>query len=235
MSSIDNFLYYLDDLEDPRLINLIKYPLKEILLVTLAAVLVGCQDWEEIVFWGESHLDWLQNFLDFKNGIACAETFKRVFAIIDSEKFNSCFISWVEKLIFCIKEKHIAIDGKTLRGSKFDSKGTNAVHSIAAFASEYSLVIGQKKCDAKTNEITTIPQILQLLTLEGAIITIDAIGAQKEIVNEIVTKKADYIISLKANQKNLYDNIEKDQDTLSYQTENSGHGHIEIRDISCQI
>ena len=103
------------------------------------------------------------------------------------------------------------------------------MYSIAAFVLEYSLVIDQKKCDAKTNEIRAIPQILQLLTLEGAIITIDAIGAQKEIVNEIVTKKADYIISLKANQKNLYadmklfsDNIEKDKDTLYYQTQNTG-------------
>lgn len=233
-------LEHFNELEDPRIPGLVTYPLNEILLCSLCAIICRSSDWEEVILWGKHHLKWLRKFLPFESGIPKASTFARVFNSLDSRKFKACFERWVNSLSLNLYGKQIAIDGKTARGSKLFSDGRGAAHIVSAFVHEYGLVIGQEKVADKSNEITAIPELLTNLALEGSIISIDAIGTQKEIVSQIVNKKADYVLALKENQKSLYEDVKlflEDEDKSiiydEYEDTDAGHGRIEVR--NCKV
>ena len=240
MSGITSFLESFRFLEDPRIQGLITYPLDELLLTTLSAVLCGCKDWDEISYWGTCHIEWLRQFLPFTNGVPTAQTFNRVFSAIDSQMFNISFERWVNSLRNNCEHKHIAVDGKTVRGSKQSQDGSGAIHIVSAFATEHGLVIGQQKVADKSNEITAIPELLERLALEGSVVTIDAMGTQKEIASKICSKKADYILALKENHKELHEDVSlfftsNDKDVVwddAVDTD-AGHGRIEVR--SCTV
>jgi len=240
MSAIRSFISNFEQLDDPRVPGLVTYPLNEILLCTLCGIICRATDWEEVNCWGKYHIKWLKEFLPFESGIPNPNTFARVFNAIDSKKFKACFDVWISNLPTDLKGKQVALDGKTIRGSKLASDGTGAAHILSAFVHEYGLVIGQEKVNEKSNEITAIPELLTNLALEGSIISIDAIGTQKEIAKQIVNKKADYVLALKENQKSLYDdaklfldNLDKDIIYDEYEDTDAGHGRIEVR--NCKI
>lgn len=235
-----SFLDYCDLLEDPRISGLVTYPLNEILLCSLCAIICKSSDWEEVNQWGKYHLKWLRKFLPFESGIPKAGTFARVFNSLDSKKFKVCFEEWIGGLSLDLSGKQIAIDGKTARGSKRFADGSGAAHIVSAFVHEYGLVIGQEKVADKTNEIKAIPELLNNLAIEGSIISIDAIGTQKEIALQIVNKKGDYVLALKENQKSLYDDVKLFLNDLDgeviydeYEDTDAGHGRIEVR--NCKV
>ena len=191
------FLCHFDSLEDPRIDRKKLYPLTEILFIVLCGCICGTQSWRDFVTFGEEKQDYLKRFLPFDNGIPSKNTFARVLSSLDPKSFKACFIAWVQSFQLAIKEV-IAIDGKTLRKSFDKASGQSAIHMVSAFASETKLVLGQQKVSDKSNEITAIPKLLELLDLEGMIISIDAMGTQKKIAKKIRQKKADYVLSLKA-------------------------------------
>lgn len=235
-----SFLECFAPLEDPRIPGLITYPLDELLLTTLCAVLCGCKDWDEISYWGTCHIEWLKKLLPFTNGVPSAQTFNRVFSAIDSKVFNILFEKWVNSFQSNCLQNHVAIDGKTVRGSKQRQDGSGAIHIVSAFATGSGLVIGQQKVNDKSNEITAIPELLKRLALEGSVVTIDAMGTQKAIVSEMHSKKADYLLALKENHKELYEDVElffksNDKNVVwddAVDTD-AGHGRIEVR--SCTV
>jgi len=238
MSSIKSLIRYFDSIEDTRIAGLVTYPLTEILLCALCAIICRNQDWEEVCVWGKYHLKWLRKFSAFSSGIPKSITFARVFNSLNNKQFKLCLESWISDLSLDLKKKQIAIDGKTIKGSKFASNGTGAIHIVSAFVHEYGLVLSQEKVAEKSNEITAIPELLTNLAIEGSIISIDAMGTQKEIVKQIVNKKADYVLSLKKNHKNLYDDVAlflDDNDTIydEHEDTDAAHGRIEIR--NCKV
>jgi predicted transposase YbfD/YdcC len=234
-----SFLSHFSKLPDPRIVGLSTYPLNEIILVTLCAVLSGCDDFVDIADYGKEKLEFLRKFLAFTNGVPSHDTFASVFRVIDFETFSQCFISWVKSLSESL-DGIIAIDGKTIRGSQDRKNGKAAIHMVSAFAHAQGLVVGQQKVDCKSNEITAIPELLNKLVIEGAIITIDAMGCQKEIAKKIISKKADYLLAVKGNQPSLLEQIEKFftyQHNMGfkkyqhdfYEETYGDHGRIEIR------
>ena len=233
------FLCYFDDLEDPRIDRKKLYPLTEILFIVLCGSICGAQSWRDFVTFGEEKHDYLKRFLPFDNGIPSKNTFARVFSSLDPESFKRCFITWVQSFQLAIKEV-IAIDGKTLRKSFDKASCQSAIHMVSAFASATKLVLGQQKVNDKSNEITAIPKLLDLLALNGKIVSIDAMGTQKKIAKKIRQKKADYVLSLKGNHSTLHDDIRlflsseiaksKDSKVVDYHEEyDKGHGRIEHR------
>lgn len=200
------FLDHFGPIEDRRVPGLVTYPLDEILFSTLSGLLCGAEDWEDIVTLGEAHLEWLRSYLPFSHGIASADTYQKVFRSLDSEALASSFVSWVASLVGRVSGV-VAVDGKTSRGSKQNAAGGGALHMLSAFAHESGLVIGQKATYGKGHEITAIPDLLAVLALEGAIVTIDAIGAQRPIAEAILAKGADYVIALKGNQGSLHEDV----------------------------
>jgi len=202
------FLEHFGELEDPRQLKKATYPLEEILLLVLCAVLSGADDWVAIALFGEQKLKFLRRFLPFESATPSHDQLGNVFAAIDEKQFQQCFIDWVTCLHQSIKGV-VAIDGKTLRRS-FDKAGKKgAIHMVSAWCSEQNLVLGQTKVNEKSNEITAIPELLDLLQIKGAIITIDAMGCQREIAQKILDKKAHYIFSLKGNQGRLHEDIKR--------------------------
>jgi predicted transposase YbfD/YdcC len=240
MSPIKCLIEHFDSIEDTRITGLVTYPLKEILLCTLCAVICRSGDWEEVQAWSKYHIEWLQKFLPFSSGIPKATTFARVFNSLNNEHLKFCLESWISGLCLELKGRQIAIDGKTIRGSKLNSDGSGAAHIVSAFVHEYGLVLSQQKVTEKSNEITAIPELLNNLAIEGSIISIDAMGTQKEIVSQIVNKKGDYVLALKQNHKSLYEDVElflndTDRDIIydEYEHTDAGHGRIEVR--NCKI
>ena len=197
-------LEYFETLDDPRVVGRTLYPLMEILLLTLCGVLSGAEDWVSIVEWGEMKLDWLREFLPFKHGIPSHDVLGDVFAALDAEKFERCFRDWIQSLCPALAGKVVAVDGKTVRGSA-NGGGRKAIHLVSAFASESGLLLGQLKTAEKSNEITAIPELLSALDVQGAIVTIDAMGCQKAIVEQIVTGGGDYVLAVKSNQRKLFE------------------------------
>ena len=200
------FLNHFNDLRDPRQRGKIVYPLDEILLLTLLAVLAGADSFVEIARFGEKKRDLLHRFRPFRDGTPSHDHLGDIFAALDAEQFQRCFISWVASLIG-VPEGVVAIDGKTVRRSG-GKAGKGAIHMVSAFAASQRLVLGQVKVAEKSNEIVAIPKLLDLLAVEGAIVTIDAMGCQRAIARKIVEKKADYIFGLKGNQGTLRDDVE---------------------------
>src|SRR6516165_346559 len=201
------FLKHFSDLEDPRQAGKVVYPLREVLLLCLLAVLAGAETFTDIALFGEKKLDLLRRLLAYRNGTPPHDRLGEIFAVLDADAFQRCFVSWVSAMTG-IPAEVIAIDGKTSRRS-YKKKGANdAIHIVSAFAAQQRLVLGQTKVDEKSNEIVAIPKLLNMLSIEGAIVTIDAMGCQREIAKQILDKKADYVLALKGNQRSLREDVE---------------------------
>ena len=233
------WLDHFEDLEDPRQAGKVAYPLDEMLLQCLLAVLAGADSWVEIALFGKNKLEFLRRFRAFEHGTPSHDQFGNLFSALDAEAFQGCFIAWVASLT---KLGHdiVAIDGKTLRRSYQEAGSKAPIHVISAFSTRQRLVLGQRKVADKSNEITAIPELLDLLTVKGAIVTIDAMGCQKAIAGKIVEKEADYVLALKGNQGTLSDDVElffieqkarkfKDTVVSRHETLEKSHGRIETR------
>ncbi len=208
-----NFNYYFANFTDARQEHKIKHLLSEILFVSILATISGAEDMVDIAQYAKSKKAWLSTFLKLPGGVPSHDTFNRVLCMIDSKEFENRFVSWVgdyraKLLEKCDAEKDIIpIDGKTICNSIDTYSGKKAIHMVSALSTKYGLVLGQKKCNEKSNEITAIPELLKMINIESAIITIDAMGCQKNIAEGIINKKADYILALKGNQGNLYNEV----------------------------
>lgn len=233
------FSSFFAELEDPRRTSQGNhlYPLDEILFLSIAAVISGADTWTSISLFGKAKLDWLRKFFPFKNGAPSHDVLGKVFAALDSGQFSKCFVSWVDSLAQFTAGEIIAIDGKTLCGSDDKARGKSALHVVSAFATANSLCLGQVVVDSKSNEITAIPQLLDLLTLKGCIVTVDAMGCQKNIAQAIQNKEADYVLMVKDNQKELKSQINKLFSIAPIKGEfnswDAGHGRFEQR--KCEV
>lgn len=235
-----NLLVYLAQVNDPRSERNQEHPFISILTIAIYAVICGADNWVEIEAYGNAKRDWLERIIPLPNGIPSHDTFGRVFRMIDAEEFQQSFMSWVQTVNQVTQGELVAIDGKQLRGSKEVGAGKEAICLVSAWASENRLVLGQRQVDEKTNEITAIPELLDLLALHGCVVTIDAIGCQTEIAAKIIEQEADYVLAVKANQGRLHEDIadlfagfeEFDFEDVVHdyhKTTNKGHGRLEIR------
>lgn len=201
------FLDCFSDLPGPRQLAKVVYPLGEILLLVLLATLAGAETFTAMAEFGKAKIDLLRRLKPFANGTPEHDRIGTVFAALDAERFQQCFVNWVAALTG-ISTDVIAIDGKTSRGSRKRSEGQKPIHMVSAFSAKQRLVLGQIKVDGKSNEITAIPKFLEMLDIEGAIITIDAMGCQRDIAKKILDKGADYALALKGNQGTLREDVE---------------------------
>jgi predicted transposase YbfD/YdcC len=233
------FLDYFKDLPDPRQAGKVIYPLAEVLLLCLLAVLAGAETFVDIARFGEKKLDLLRRFRPFLHGTPAHDHLGDILSVLDAAQFQRCFVNWVAGLTGAPREV-IAIDGKTLRRSGGKKDAQAAVHMVSAFAAHQRLVLGQVKVADKSNEIVAIPKLLDLLAIEGAVVTLDAIGCQRAIAEQIIEKKANYVLALKGNQGTLREDVElfvaeqkakgfKDAKVSRHETLDGDHGRIETR------
>lgn len=226
---------------DPRIARSQRHKLIDIITIAVCGVICGADNWVDIEAYGVAKQGWLKGFLELPNGIPSHDTFGEVFARINPEEFQHCFLEWIKAVAVMSEGEVIAIDGKTLCGSRDGVLGKRAIHMISAWASSNSLVLGQVKVDEKSNEMTAIPSLLRVLALSGCIVTLDALGCQTEIATQIVEQGADYVLSLKENQGRLYDDVKHLFEYLlplrqspfrlhHARSIDKGHGRIEIRD-----
>jgi predicted transposase YbfD/YdcC len=232
------FLNHFKDMPDHRQRGKVMYPLDEVLLLALLAVLAGAESFVEIARFGCKKLEFLRRFRPFLDGTPSHDHLGDIFAALDAEQFQRCFVAWVASLIG-VPEGVVAIDGKTVRRSG-KKAGKGAIHMVSAFAASRRLVLGQVKVAEKSNEIVAIPKLLDMLAVEGAIITIDAMGCQRAIAQKILDKKADYLFGLKGNQGSLREDVEllvteqkakdfADSEISRAETIDADHGRIETR------
>jgi predicted transposase YbfD/YdcC len=200
-------LPYFSEITDPRMDRCKLHKLEDILIITLCAVLCGADNWVSIELFGKSKEAWFRSFLELPSGIPSHDTFGNVFSIINFDQFEKGFTRWVDLLSNSIPEDIIAIDGKTLRHSFYTSAQKAAIHMISAWSHANNMVLGQLKIDAKTNEITAVPELLKTLIIKGNIVTVDALNTQKAIAHEIIAQEADYVMALKGNHPELYDHV----------------------------
>jgi len=227
------------DMEDPRFAHLCLHKLIDILVIAICAVICGANNWVEIADFGRAKYAWLKQFLELPCGIPSHDTFGRVFAVLDPEKFAQHFLEWVRGVAQVTKGQVIAVDGKALRGSHDLAAGQQAIHMVSAWANENGLTLGQVSVDAKSSEITAVPELLQLLDVAGCIITVDALNCQKATAQQIVAQGADYILAVKDNQPTLAQDVAELFVTAAQQapsmpvdqasTLEKGHGRIEER------
>lgn len=240
--TIVDFLESFERLEDPRQRGKVLYPLDEVLLLVLLGVIAGCESWVEIARYGEKKLTLLRRFRRFKDGTPSHDQLGDIFAVLDAEQFQACFVAWVAGLTG-LGPEIIAIDGKTLRRSYQEGGAKAPIHMVSAWSAGQSMVLGQVKVADKSNEITAIPKLLDMLTIKGAIVTIDAMGCQREIAAKIVEKEADYVLALKGNQGRLRDDVEEffteqkaneyaDCKPSRHETLEKSHGRIETRVVT---
>jgi len=232
---MENPLRYFSELSDPRVERNREHRLDEILLIAIAAVLSGAESWNDISEFGEEKLTWLKTFLTLPGGIPSHDTFNRVFAALDPEQLEAGFVAWVSSLAKLTAGGVVAIDGKSLRGTREGGR-KSLVHMVSAWSEANNLVLGQRKVDEKSNEIKAIPKLLDALELTGTVVTIDAMGCQREIAAQIVGKQADYVLALKGNQGLLAEQVRDSFALLpatSLSTEvDCGHGRVEQRHCS---
>lgn len=225
---------------DPRKGKLRYHKLMDILVIGICAVTCGADDYEAIADFGQAKAEWFQTFLELPNGIPAHDTFWRVFEALNPEQFQHCFLQWMSALRTLISREVIAVDGKTLRRSYAKEADKAAIHMVSAWATTNRLVLGQQKVDAKSNEITAIPELLRALDLQDCIVTIDAMGCQTAIADLIIAGQGDYLLSLKGNQSNLHDDVvllfddlvESHFTAYAYdyaRTVDKKHGRIEVR------
>jgi predicted transposase YbfD/YdcC len=204
---------YFQDLDEPRChVNLL-HPLPSVIVVAVMAILAGANGPTAIVRWARPKADFLRQELPLPHGVPCKDVFRNVLSLLNPKIFQACFTTWLHSLKLKAMEKNhidrpiLSIDGKTLRRSHDKANGLGALHSVSVWASELGLSLGQTGCEEKSNEITAIPQLLQLVDVAGSVVTIDAMGCQKAIAKQIVEGKADYVLALKGNQEKLYDAV----------------------------
>src|SRR4030095_1790785 len=228
------------DRKDPRVAASCDHLLIDILAITILAVASGADDWTDLEVFGRLRHEWLKTFLALPKGIPSHDTFQRVFGLLDRKQFAACLFQWTQALHEATGGKLIAIDGKTLRRSFAKRTGKAALHLVTAWSSENGLTLGQVACEEKSNEITAIPELLKLLGLQGCTVTIDAMGCQKEIAQQIRDQEGHYVLALKGNQSGLEQDmhalfeqgIDTDFARLTYQESQAtatGHGRVEER------
>ncbi|MCX6050261.1 MAG: ISAs1 family transposase [Chloroflexi bacterium] len=231
---------HFESLVDPRVERTKLHPLINILSIALCGVLSGADDWVAIEAYGQTKRAFLGTFLDLTNGIPSHDTFARVFALLDPEQFQHCFLKWIQCIESLSAGEVVAIDGKRLCGSQAAGRGKGAINMVSAWATENRLVLGQRKVDDKSNEITAIPTLLAMLNIKDCIITIDAMGCQRQIAQSIVEQEADYVLALKGNQPELQQAVsdyflalldpKQPLPPCAYlRTVDADHGRIEIR------
>lgn len=234
--NLEDLMKHIKIIPDYRQAWKVEHKLSDILLLTICAVISGAEGWEDIEDFGHVHLDFLKLYGDFENGIPVHDTIARVISCVSPQKFHECFINWMKEC-HTTDEDVIAIDGKTLRGSYDKSRRRGAIHVISAFSSMSGVVLGQLKTAEKSNEITAMPELIDLLDLKGKIVTTDAMGCQKNIAEKIRKQEGDYLLAVKGNQGKLYRAIEKafpvkrinDPTFDSFVTEEKNHGRQETR------
>lgn len=215
---------YFQQLEDPRVDRTKEHLLEDIIFITIAGVVCGAETWNDIEDFGKSKHDWLKSFLKLPEGIPSHDTFNRVFSALDPQAFEQCFMHWTKAVAELTEGEVVSIDGKTLRGSR--GKGAkSAVHMVSAWANTNQLVLAQRKVDDKSNEITAIPALLEVLVLKGCIVTIDAMGCQSSIAEAIIDKEANYILALKENQAGMYEQL---QDSFRFKPANAVHKQVDV-------
>ena len=228
-------------LEDFRVLGRCEHKLLDIIVIAICAVISGADTWIDIHDFGVAKYTWFSKFLELPNGVPSHDTISRVFSLLDPVKFEVCFFNWVQTVFEVTKGQIIPIDGKTLRQSYDRKSGKSAIHMVSAWGSANGIVLGQIKTEEKSNEITAIPELLNILDMTGCIMTIDAMGCQKAITENIINNGADYVIAVKENQPTLYNEIvdyiddvlakgDKAKDIMDfYETNNVGHNRKEVR------
>ena len=227
-------------LPDPRVRRTRRHELTSILVITVCAVICGADDWVAIARFGRAKRTWFRQFLPLPHGIPSHDTFGRVFAALDPQAFHAAFLAWVQSVATLLPGDVIAIDGKTLRRTFDTASQKAAIHMVSAWATAQGLCLGQVKTDAKSNEITAIPALLDVLALTGRIVSIDAIGCQPAIARRIRDRGGDYVLSLKANQGRLHEDIQalfadaaargfRDLPHTQVETVDADHGRLEVR------
>jgi len=231
---------HFQNVEDPRVQYLVIHPLINIFTIAICAIIAGADSWSEVATFGQRKKEWLSQFLDLKKGTPSHDTFSTVFGMLDPRQLQDGFISWAQAIYQRLKGEVVAVDGKMLRHSFNTAQAQPMIAMVGAWATEAEMVLGQLKVEEGSNEITAIPQLLRLLELNGCIVTVDAIGCQKEIAAEIVGQAADYLLAVKNNQEQLYEDMElffrlsEENDFAKVEhtyerTVNKGHGRIEVR------
>ena len=238
---LNNLEEHFSAVSDPRMDRTKDHLLIDIIFIAICAIISGAEGWVDMENYGKSKFDWLKTFLELPNGIPSHDTFGRVFSLLAPREFQEGFRNWIESIQELTKGEIVAVDGKQLRGSHDDYLGKKAIYMVSAWAEANELVLGQRKVDDKSNEITAIPELLKILSIEGCIVTIDAIGTQTKIAKTIIDVGADYLLSVKDNQKTLHQEIAwlfeydqkkefKDAPYDYAETTNKGHGRIETRE-----
>ena len=225
-------LQFFAGIKDPRVERTKDHLLLDIIFITISAVICGAETWNDIEAFGKAKLEWLKSFLKLPHGIPTHDTFNRVYAALDATELGQNFLSWTQSVTRQTEGEVISIDGKALRGSRHHGN-KSIVHMVSAWAGVNNIVLGQQKVDSKSNEITAIPPLLAVLVLKGCIVTIDAMGCQKDIALAIVDKEADYILAVKGNQKELHQQVQESfrfihPDSVAQEID-LGHGRIEKR------
>jgi predicted transposase YbfD/YdcC len=242
VSPAATIMEHFQSLPDPRVDRTQEHRLTDILTIAIGAVIAGADSWVAVERFGHAKVAWLQTFLALPKGIPSHDTFGRVFAALDPVAFAECFQHWIVGVAKATAGRIVAIDGKTLRQSFDTTSAKTAIHLVSAWASHNHLLLGQVKTEAKSNEITAIPQLLKLLELQGCIVTIDAMGCQKDIARQITTQEADYVLALKANHPTAYEEVSTFLDTAVadgfgrypydyHETLDGDHGRIEVRRV----
>lgn len=230
-----------EELEDPRIERTKKYPLNEIILLIVSAAISGCTGWKSIKVFGDEKLNWLRKYLPYENGIPVDDTIARIVRRLCPTTFKTCFYNWTQNISTKVNKDIIPVDGKRVRGSYDNESEQSAIHMVSAWSDSNSVVLGQEKVSDKSNEITAIPKLLDMLDVENCIVSIDSMGCQKSIAEQIIKQKGDYVLGLKGNQGNLHDDVSYFFET-AYQSDfiniehdyacdiDSGHGRIEKRE-----
>ena len=202
-----SILEQFSQLKDPRVDRTKRHKLIDVIAIAICAVICGANGWTDVELFGRSKREWLKGFLELPNGIPSHDTFGRVFSMLDAEVFERCFMEWVSAVSESVEGDVVAIDGKTLRRSHDRGAGKSALHLVSAWSSANRLVLGQRKVDGHSNEITAIPELLRNLDVSGCVVTTDAMGCQKKVAEAIVEGEADYVLALKGNRRELHDDV----------------------------
>lgn len=228
----NSLLAFAKEVKDFRINRRKLHPVENIVFITILAVICNAQDWEEIEDFGNARIDFFSKYLDLKNGVPSHDTFNRFFSLYNPKSFQIIFVEWLSSLMN-ITEKHIAIDGKACRGSR--NKQGKMVHLLQAYLTDDCSFLGQEKTNQKSNEITAIPKLLKTLDLEGALVSIDAMGCQKEIASEVIKGQGDYLLAVKGNQKTLFEDIKsgfgvyKKEELTYFETQEINGSRVEKR------
>jgi predicted transposase YbfD/YdcC len=240
----ESLMDYLEALEDPRIDRTKKHALIDILVIAICAAICGAKTWIDIQDFGNSKKEWFENFLDLEHGIPSHDTFRRIFMILKPEDFLDIFIKWVNALTKDTDLKQICIDGKALKKSFRKGKGSSAIHMVNAWSTGASLSLGQLKSEGKSNEIKTVPKLLDRLNIKGCIVSADAMSCQLKIAKKVLDKEGDYLLALKGNQESLEKRVKETFEDLSkpgpkfvnidiFTNSNEGHGRLETR--TCRV